>query len=114
MSKINEKRAIDLVMQLMAVRGPSCEETEIAAVVVEQLKSMGIPGDAISFDTAHKRTPRPGAIGNLIVKLPGTKKGTTFDAIGAHGCGADLYGLQTEASRRRDQVSGSSNRFGWR
>ena len=75
MSKINEKRAIELVMQLMAVRGPSCEETEIAAVVVNQLKSMGIPEDAISFDTAHKRTPRPGAIGNLVVKLPGTTKG---------------------------------------
>ena len=75
MSKINEKRAIDLVMQLMAVRGPSCEETEIAVVVVDRLKAMGIPEVAIVFDTAHKRTPRPGAIGNLIVKLPGTKKG---------------------------------------
>ncbi len=75
MSKINEKRAVDLVMQLMAVRGGSCEETEIAAVIVERLKSIGIPEDAITFDTAHKRTPRPGAIGNLIIKLPGTKKG---------------------------------------
>ncbi len=75
MSKINEKRAIDLVMQLMAVSGPSCEETEIAAVIVDRLKSLGISEDAISFDTAHKRTLRPGAIGNLIVKFPGTKKG---------------------------------------
>jgi tripeptide aminopeptidase len=73
--KLNEKRAVDLVMQLMAVRGPSCEETEIAKVVVERLKSMGVPEGSIGFDTAHKRTPRPGAIGNLIVKLPGTKKG---------------------------------------
>ena len=75
MSKINEKRAVDLVMQLMAVRGPSCEESEVAAVVVDQLKAIDIPGVAISFDTAHQRTPRPGAIGNLIVKLSGTKKG---------------------------------------
>jgi tripeptide aminopeptidase len=73
MSKINEKRAVDLVMQLMAVRGGSCEETEIAAVIVERLKAIGVAEDAITFDTAHKRTPRPGAIGNLIVKLPGTK-----------------------------------------
>lgn len=72
---MNEKRALDLVMQLMAVCGPSCEETEIANVIVDRLKSLGITADAISFDTAHKRTPRPGAIGNLIVKLPGTKKG---------------------------------------
>ena len=75
MSKINEKRAVDLVMQLMAVRGPSCEESEVAAVVVDQLKAIDIPGVGISFDTAHQRTPRPGAIGNLIVKLSGTKKG---------------------------------------
>jgi tripeptide aminopeptidase len=75
MTKIDEKRAVELVMQLMAVRGPSCEETEIAAVIVERLKLLGIDEGAITFDTAHKRTPRPGAIGNLIVKLPGTKKG---------------------------------------
>jgi tripeptide aminopeptidase len=75
MSKINEKRAIELVMQLMAVRGPSCEETEVAAMIVDKLRSLGIPEAAITFDSAHKRTPRPGAIGNLVVKLPGTKKG---------------------------------------
>ena len=97
--KINEKRAIDLVMQLMAVRGPSCEETEMAAVIVERLKAMGIPESAISFDAAHKRTPRPGAIGNLIVKLPGTKKGPRL-MLSAHmdavpiclGCKPKLVG----------------------
>jgi tripeptide aminopeptidase len=75
MSKINEKRAIDLVMQLMAVRGPSCEETAVADFIVAKLLALGIDKSAITFDSAHKRTPRPGALGNLIVKLPGTRKG---------------------------------------
>ena len=97
--KINEKRAIDLVMQLMAVRGPSCEESEMAAAIIERLKAAGVPESAISFDTAHKRTPRPGAIGNLIVKLPGTKKGPRL-MLSAHmdavpiclGCKPKLVG----------------------
>ncbi len=75
MVQLNEKRAVELVMQLMAIRGPSCEESGVAQAITEKLTAMGVPPSAIQFDTAHKKTPRPGAIGNLIVKLPGTRKG---------------------------------------
>lgn len=61
-------------MQLMAIRGPSCEETAVADAIISILAEMGIERSAIQFDTAHRRTPRPGAIGNLIVKLPGDNK----------------------------------------
>jgi tripeptide aminopeptidase len=68
---IDEARALDLVCRLMAIRGTSCEETEIAQAVIAYLEQIGVDRQQIQFDTAHKRTPRPGAVGNLIVKLPG-------------------------------------------
>lgn len=74
MSKLNEKRAIALVTKLMGIPGKSCEESLIADEVVATLKASGVPSSAITFDTAHKRSPAGGALGNLIVKLPGSRK----------------------------------------
>lgn len=68
-------RAIDLVTQLMAIPGPSCQEGQVAQWVVERLREAGLGADQIQFDTAHKRTPTPGEVGNLIVQLPGTTRG---------------------------------------
>jgi tripeptide aminopeptidase len=65
------QRAIQLVMQLMAVPGKSCEESAIAQEVISVLTEAGVPSSAIQFDNAHKRTPAPGQVGNLIVRLPG-------------------------------------------
>lgn len=69
----NTKRAIQLVTELMAIRGPSCEETQVAEAIESFLHEHGF-AEGIAYDNAHKKTPRPGAIGNLIVKLPGTAK----------------------------------------
>ena len=69
----NSKRAIQLVTELMGIRGPSCEETLVAQAIETFLTQHGLNKD-ITYDNAHKKTPRPGAIGNLIVKLPGTAK----------------------------------------
>ncbi len=72
MISINEKRALKLVMELMAIRGPSCEEKAVSEFVVDHLLQMGISKSSIKYDTANRRTPRSGEIGNLIVKVPGT------------------------------------------
>lgn len=71
MKRVNRDRAIELVMRLMAVPGKSCEESQIAQEVVAVLSAAGVAASAIQFDTAHRRTPQPGQVGNLIVKLPG-------------------------------------------
>lgn len=73
MKPADKKNAIDLVMRLMAIPGKSCEESLVAQAVIEELLDMGIPRSAISFDGAHKATPRPSQVGNLIVKLPGRR-----------------------------------------
>jgi tripeptide aminopeptidase len=73
--KLNERQLVSLVMELMAVPGRSCEEAQIAALVQKKLLAAGAPKSAIQFDNAHQRTQRPGSVGNLILKLPGTLKG---------------------------------------
>jgi tripeptide aminopeptidase len=73
--KINRKAAFDLVMEMMAIPGKSREEGKVAAYIQKRLKQAKIPAAAVSFDTANKRSPAGGEVGNLIVKLPGTIKG---------------------------------------
>lgn len=70
----DESRAVDLVMELMAIDGRSCEEGRVAEYVRRQLMAAGAPDGWIVHDTAHRRTPTPGEVGNLILKLPGTMR----------------------------------------
>jgi len=67
-------RAVDLVMELMAIPGASGNETAVANCIKKKLTAAGIPASAIRHDNAHKKTPFAGEIGNLIVQLPGTIK----------------------------------------
>lgn len=62
-------------MQLMAIRGTSGEEVEVAEFVQGQLIKSGADPADIKFDTAHKKTPIGGKIGNMVLKLPGTVRG---------------------------------------
>jgi tripeptide aminopeptidase len=74
----SSKRTCDpfeLVMQLMAIRGKSGEEVAVAEFVKRQLVQAGAKQSDIKFDTAHKKTPIEGEIGNMVFKLPGTMRG---------------------------------------
>ena len=64
-------RALDLLMQLLAIPGTSGEEGKVVDFVTGQLRRAGVAASAITTDRAHRRSPRGGATGNLIVKLPG-------------------------------------------
>lgn len=72
------EEAVELVMRLMAVPGKSCEEQLIAQAVKAELVAAGVPEDDIVFDDAHTRTRIPGQVGNMIVRIPGTKPGPTI------------------------------------
>lgn len=43
--------------------------------LVAELRAAGLDDDLIRFDNAHKKSSFGGEVGNLIVKLPGTRKG---------------------------------------
>ena len=75
MLKIAEAAAIKRVMNLMAIRGGSGDETKVSNFIRAALKSIGVPASAFAIDTANQRSPIGGATGNLIVKLKGTIRG---------------------------------------
>ncbi len=75
LSAADKKAADDLVMQLMAIRGKSGEEADVAKFITKQLRAAGAPAKSITEDTAYKLTPIDGKTGNLILKLAGTVKG---------------------------------------
>lgn len=64
--------AIKMVMEMMAIPGPSAQEGKIAAYITDKLRRAGAPASAISTDTANKKSTFGGESGNLILKLPGT------------------------------------------
>jgi tripeptide aminopeptidase len=72
---LDPNESLRLVMQMMALPGLSCREGLVAQFIMEQLRQAGAEESAIALDTAHERTPKPGEVGNLIFKLPGTLKG---------------------------------------
>ncbi len=61
-----------MVMELMAIRGTSGQEGQVAQYISDKLRAAGAPQSAIQFDKAHHKTPLKGEVGNLILQLPGT------------------------------------------
>ncbi len=72
---VDKSAAVALVMELMEVTGRSKREGEVASLVRKRLLEAGVPESCIETDTANRRIPGGGETGNLIVKLPGTKRG---------------------------------------
>lgn len=72
--QVDSAAAIRRVMYMIAIPGRSGEEAAIAAFITEELKAAGVPESAITFDSANRKSPIGGQIGNLIVRLPGTKR----------------------------------------
>jgi tripeptide aminopeptidase len=73
--KTDARRALQMVMELMAIPGASGHEGAVAAYITEKLREAGAPAAAIRSDNAHTKTPLPGEVCNLIFQLPGTASG---------------------------------------
>ena len=71
----NLTQALDLVMELMRIAGPSCHEALVADRIHAKLRAVGLPAEWIFTDNAHEQSPAGGDTGNLIVRLPGTIRG---------------------------------------
>jgi tripeptide aminopeptidase len=72
---MTKQDAVNLVLELLAVPGKSGEEAQIRSLIERIALDAGVPVAAISGDQAHKKSHRGGQVGNLIIKLPGTRKG---------------------------------------
>lgn len=73
---IDDEAAVHRVMTLMSIPGRSREESKVVAYIRDQLQEAGVPSSCMEVDTANQRTPNGGETGNLIVKIPGTKRGS--------------------------------------
>lgn len=72
---LDVKAAEDRLMRFLSIEGVTGQEAAIAAAVADELKKVGVPASAIRFDTVNQRIPLPTQTGNLLVDLPGTRKG---------------------------------------
>lgn len=72
---IDTSAAVKLVLELMAVPGRSKQEGAIMELVRSKLLDAGVAAGQITADSSTRRIPGGGEVGNLIVNLPGTKKG---------------------------------------
>ena len=66
--------AEQLILDLLPIPGKSGEEGKVVAFIKEKLIAAGAPESAIATDNAHTKSFLKGEVGNLILKLPGTKK----------------------------------------
>jgi len=69
------RRAVDLVLDLMAIPGTSGQEGRAVEYITNRLHGAGVAENCIKTDQAHRRSPLKGEVGNLVCKLPGTFRG---------------------------------------
>ncbi len=68
----SDPAAVDLLLELLAIPGPSGEESRVAEFVCQHLLAAGARPEWIHRDAAHQRSPLGGQTGNLVLRLPGT------------------------------------------
>ena len=72
---LDVRRATELVLELMAIPGASGDEGDVADAIERELLAAGAKPSMIRRDRVNRRTPIKGNTGNLILKLPGTRRG---------------------------------------
>jgi tripeptide aminopeptidase len=68
-------RAQQLVLELLTIPGPSGQEAPLVQRVTQRLLDAGAARETLHTDSAHLHSPIGGEVGNLVLKLPGTRRG---------------------------------------
>jgi len=74
-ARIDERRALTHLMDLLAVEGTSGREAKVAAAIRSKLLAAGCRRSWIAHDDVHRRITGDFQVGNLIVRLPGSERG---------------------------------------
>ncbi len=83
--RVDERRALEHLLALLSIEGPSGSESRVAGEVKRRLRQAGCRAGWMTHDRANRKVPaRLGRfeIGNLIVKLPGTVRGPRLMFMG--------------------------------
>ncbi len=109
---------LDNFIELTAIEGPPGKEATIAEAVRGKLIDVGVPAEAITFDDANARSEIGGEIGNMIVRLEGSRGGprrmlaTHMDTVPpAVGCNPTIEGNRV-VSGLPDRALGADARAG--
>ena len=70
--RLDEKRALEHLLSLLAIEGISGREEKVAKAVREKLIDCGCRSDWMFHDDTASKIPGDFSVGNLIVQLPGT------------------------------------------
>src|SRR4051812_16462784 len=73
--KVNEEQALSRLIRFLSVEGVTGQEKGVADAVVRDLVESGVPKSDIRFDNAREKIELNCECGNLIVNLPGTRRG---------------------------------------
>jgi tripeptide aminopeptidase len=60
---------------MLEIPGKSGQEGRVIEFITSALREAGVPESAIMTDDVNRKSPAGGEVGNLIVKLPGTRRG---------------------------------------
>jgi tripeptide aminopeptidase len=77
MISIDTDAALQRFLDLAAIEGPSGREQAVMTRITAMLTEIGLDPSTFAFDDANTRSRIGGEIGNLIVRVPGTKPGPT-------------------------------------
>lgn len=83
-SQADKDRALKNLLDLLAIEGPTGQESKVAEAITKKLLAAGCRKAWIKTDDAHKRLGDGYEIGNLIVQLPGTVKSAPRIMFSAH------------------------------
>ena len=70
-----DEQATRLLMQLLAIPGPSGGERKVVEFLRQQLGKAGVSSSELKTDDAQRRSALGGEVGNLVLRLPGTVRG---------------------------------------
>ncbi len=112
--------ALDDLLALLPIAGPPAQEGQVAAFIRQRLVEMGIPAANIVHDNAQAQSEYGGEVGNLIVRLDGTRAGprlmfsTHMDTVpNAVGCQPQLEREQNRlVNLAAGRALGGDNRLG--
>ena len=71
------ERMMRALMEVCVAEGITGQEGAICREIQTALREVGVPTTAMTIDEANTRIPLPTQVGNLIVKLPGTRPGAS-------------------------------------
>ena len=71
---LSDAKATQKLMQLLSISAGSGQEAPVVDFLRGELLQAGASASSLKSDTAHKRSPHGGEVGNFVLRLPGTRR----------------------------------------